>query len=52
MVDTAWMAFWEINEALGEELCADLKARGFASVELRKDFRDRPRFVLFEKSSR
>jgi release factor glutamine methyltransferase len=46
------MAFWEINEALGEELCADLKARGFASVELRKDFRDRPRFVLFEKSSR
>lgn len=41
--------FWEINEALGDELCAYLQARGFKSVSLRKDFRERPRFVLFEK---
>lgn len=41
--------FWEINEALGDELCAYLQVRGFKSVSLRKDFRERPRFVLFEK---
>lgn len=41
--------FWEINEALGEDLCAMLRSEGFRAVELLEDFRGRPRFVLFEK---
>ncbi len=41
--------FWEINEAFGEELCQWVRSQGFVSVQLCRDFRDRPRFILFEK---
>ena len=37
----------EINETLGGDTAAVFRAAGFAEVEVRKDFAEKPRFVTF-----
>lgn len=46
---SGWL-WLEINEALGDETAALLSSYGF-NVEVRSDFRDKPRFVKAQKAS-
>lgn len=45
------LLFYELNEAMGEEIVQLLELKCFEDIELKNDFRERPRFVRARKTA-